>query len=257
MEWRHLPDVICQCSMAPAALPVSSTFLVRSLLKGRNRRIVAGRLPAVGLSSVWESVPVCALKTRTAPSPQPAAKYLPSGENLTEKTSAARPAMDIQGTSFLRLGGAAGAYGSSSPPKKAMMRRARPTRRRGKAPQRGTRAALGSDLGCLLKIHPWWGWPNRVGCRFVGDGALRSTRNCRRGHFQETLSASRQRRRCFARRASRSPVEGLIPGLPRRLAVSLLVDHEERLAVSPARCASRRSGHTSARSASGPCARGR
>lgn len=108
-EFRHLPDVMCQCWMAPCAFPDSNTFFVLSLEpQGRNLMMVAGRPTEVlGVTKVCDNVPLVALKTRTAPSPQAAARYRPSGEKRMLKTSACKAEIDMLGTSFFFADGMA------------------------------------------------------------------------------------------------------------------------------------------------------
>ena len=79
---------MCQCWMTPAAVTATSTFLVLLIVVGgRNRSEVQGRARLLPLCRLYASLPVATLKTRIAPSPQPADRNLPSGENRTQNTS--------------------------------------------------------------------------------------------------------------------------------------------------------------------------
>lgn len=82
---------MCQCSTDPFEFTANNTFFVLDDdVNGRNRIAVHG-IPKPklwwGCVKVYERVPFSVLNTRIAPSPHPAARNLPSGENLVQNTS--------------------------------------------------------------------------------------------------------------------------------------------------------------------------
>ena len=88
-ECKHLLLVICQCWTVPAALAARNTFLVRLLVAsgGRNFKAMVGNDKLLPPSKLKASEPLSVLNTRIPPSPHAAARYLPSGANLTAKIS--------------------------------------------------------------------------------------------------------------------------------------------------------------------------
>mmetsp|Transcript_38918 Transcript_38918/g.62679 ORF Transcript_38918/g.62679 Transcript_38918/m.62679 type:complete len:125 (-) Transcript_38918:101-475(-) len=88
MVCKHLPEVTCQCDTDPFAFTASKTFLVFEAPIGLKRRPVTGiDSLTLLLRNSYASLPFEELYTLIVPSPQPAARSFPSGENLVEKTS--------------------------------------------------------------------------------------------------------------------------------------------------------------------------